>query len=60
VDEHMLDQILPYMAMAGKGSRLTAEEMTSHAETNIWVIEQLLGKKFSVMKTDRLVEVTTV
>jgi len=56
VDEHMLDQILPYMALAGKGSRVLAEEVTSHAETNIWVIERFLGKKFSVSKRDDLVE----
>jgi len=60
VDEHMLDQILPYMALAGKGSRLLAEEMTGHAETNIWVTEQLLGKKFYVARNENLVEVATI
>jgi len=60
VDEHMLDQILLYMALAGKGSRVLAEDMTSHAETNIWVIEQFLGKRFSVSRKDGLVELTTI
>lgn len=60
VDEHMLDQILPYMAFAGKGSCVVAEELTGHAETNVWVIEQFLGKKFSVSKRDKSVEITTV
>ncbi|HJX04286.1 MAG TPA: RNA 3'-terminal phosphate cyclase [Thermoplasmata archaeon] len=60
VDDHMLDQILPYMALAGRGSRVLAEEMTGHAETNIWVIEQLLGKKFAVTRNEKLVEVTTI
>ena len=59
VDEHMLDQILPYMALAGKGSNVLAEEMTGHAETNIWVIEQFLGRKFTVSNRNGLVEVAT-
>jgi len=60
VDEHTLDQMLPYMALAGKGSRLLAEEMTGHAQTNIWLIEQFMGKSFSVTKKNGLVEVATV
>ncbi len=60
VDEHMLDQVLLYMAFAEKGSTVMAEELTRHAETNIWVIEQFLGKKFSVEKIDRLVEISTL
>lgn len=60
VDEHMLDQVLPYMALAEGQSRVLAEELTGHAETNIWVIEKFLGKKFSVKKMDKLVEVSTL
>jgi RNA 3'-phosphate cyclase len=60
VDEHMLDQILLYMAFAEKGSKVAAEELTGHAETNIWVIEQFLGKKFSVAKKDGLIELSTI
>ena len=60
VDEHMLDQVLLYMAVAEKGSRIIADELTGHAETNIWVIEQFLGKKFSVTKTGGLTEVRAI
>lgn len=60
VDDHMLDQILPYMALAGRGSRVLAEEMTGHAETNVWVIEQFLGKKFTIARNEKLVEVMTI
>ena len=59
VDEHMLDQILLYMAFAESGSEVVAEELTRHAETNIWVIEKFLGKKFSVVRRDGLVVVRT-
>jgi RNA 3'-terminal phosphate cyclase (ATP) len=57
VDEHMLDQILLYMAFAEKGSEVLAEELTPHAETNIWVIEKFLGKKFTIERKDGLVTV---
>jgi RNA 3'-phosphate cyclase len=60
VDEHMLDQVLLYMAVAEKGSRVIAEELTGHAETNVWVIEQFLGKKFSITQRDGLTEIRTV
>lgn len=60
VDEHMLDQILPYMALAGEGSVVLAEELTNHARTNIWVIEMFLGKKFDLTQKDGLTEIRTV
>jgi len=34
--------------------------MTGHAETNVAVIEQFLGKKFGVEKKGNLIELTTV
>ncbi len=60
VDEHMLDQIIPYMALAGSGSVVMGEEMTRHAETNISVTERFLGKSFSISKKGNLVELRTV
>ena len=60
VDEHMLDQILPYMALAGKGSCVVGEAMTGHAETNVWVIEEFLGKKFSISKKENSAEVAAI
>jgi RNA 3'-phosphate cyclase len=60
VDEHMLDQILPYMALAGTGSTVLTEELTNHARTNIWVIEKFLGRKFDVAQNDELTKITTV
>jgi len=46
VDEHMSDQILPYMALADGKSSVVAHSLTSHAETNMWVIKQFLGVEF--------------
>lgn len=59
VDEHMLDQILPYMALARDASVVVAEGLTSHAETNIWVVEQFLGRRFATDRKDGLVAVRT-
>ena len=47
VDKYIGDQIIPYMAMAGKSSVKTAE-LTLHAVTNIFVTEKIMGKKFDV------------
>lgn len=59
VDEHMLDQILPYMALAQGRSTALADEMTEHAKTNIWVIEKMLGKGFQIDQKERLTELTS-
>ena len=47
VDKYIGDQVIPYMAIAGKSEVKTAE-LTLHALTNIYITEKLLGKKFSV------------
>ncbi len=60
VDEHMLDQILPYMALSKGRSRVLAEEITGHAKTNMSVVESFLGKRFETQKGDGLVEVRTI
>ncbi|UCD07501.1 MAG: RNA 3'-terminal phosphate cyclase [Candidatus Aenigmatarchaeota archaeon] len=50
LDEHMADQILPYIAMAAENgeSRIRVAEITNHAKTNIWVIEKFLPVKFEI------------
>lgn len=48
LDEHMADQILPYMALAGGVSRVAVAEVTDHCRTNIWVIEKFLPVRFEV------------
>lgn len=60
LDEHMLDQIVPYMALAAGESTALAEELTEHASTNIWVAERFLGGKFKTARREGLVEVRTI
>jgi RNA 3'-terminal phosphate cyclase (ATP) len=51
VGEHLADQLLLPMAMAGGGS-FTTLPLSSHATTNIAVIERFLDVKFAVEEVD--------
>jgi RNA 3'-terminal phosphate cyclase (ATP) len=59
VDLHASDQILIYAALAchagGGPSRFAARELTLHARTMIWLIEQFLPVRFQVTPRDGLV-----
>ncbi|MEM2119028.1 MAG: RNA 3'-terminal phosphate cyclase [Candidatus Bathyarchaeia archaeon] len=52
VDVHLADMLVPYTALAtGKSAYLT-RTITSHLETNMWLVEKILNTKFAVQKTD--------
>ncbi len=53
VDSHMTDQLLPFLAIVG-GSMKVAE-LTPHCLTNIYTIEQFMGKCFKVDKENRVI-----
>jgi len=59
LDEHMADQILPFMALACKESehesKISVSEITKHAKTNMWVIEQFLPVKFEIDEGKRII-----
>ncbi|MCX8102844.1 MAG: RNA 3'-terminal phosphate cyclase [Candidatus Bipolaricaulota bacterium] len=46
LDRHMADQIIPFLALFG--GRFFCAELTDHIKTNMWVAEQLTGKRFIV------------
>ncbi len=48
VDEYMADQLLVYMALSGKECKIAIPHLSTHAKTNIWLIEQFLPVKFTV------------
>ncbi len=48
VEEHLADQLVPYMALAGGESCVTTSRVSRHLLTNIWVVESFLGPVFSV------------
>jgi len=56
VDRHAADQLLPYMALAGK-SAIKVAQITPHVETNIWAIEKFLPAKFAVDRKERIISV---
>jgi RNA 3'-terminal phosphate cyclase (ATP) len=56
LDIHAADQVLVWLALAG-GGRFTAREVTSHARTAIWLIEQFLPVRFAVATSGALARV---
>jgi RNA 3'-phosphate cyclase len=56
LDVHAADQVLVWLALAG-GGRFTAREVTSHARTAIWLIEQFLPVRFAVATSGALARV---
>ena len=48
VDKHLADQILLILALAEGKSRYITEEVTSHLQTNQWVIQQFLEREITI------------
>lgn len=57
LDVHAADQFLPYMALADGESIFYAREISNHAKTNMWLIEQFLDVKFEVKEKEGVQEV---
>jgi RNA 3'-terminal phosphate cyclase (ATP) len=58
-DEHLVDQLLVYMALAKGRSMVRAERLTMHMISCIYVCEQFLGRIFSISKGADLVATVT-
>ncbi len=48
LDEYMSDQILPYLAFCKEKCSFKISKLTEHIETNIWLLEKFLDKKFKI------------
>ncbi|HVC10731.1 MAG TPA: RNA 3'-terminal phosphate cyclase [Burkholderiales bacterium] len=48
LDVHAADQLPVYLALAGGESSFVTRELTSHARTAMWLIEQFLPVRFAV------------
>jgi RNA 3'-phosphate cyclase len=57
LDEWMADQILPYIALVNEKSVITVSKLSSHAETNIWVIKKFLPVEFKIKKQEKNVRI---
>jgi RNA 3'-terminal phosphate cyclase (ATP)/RNA 3'-terminal phosphate cyclase (GTP) len=59
VDEHMTDQILPYMAISTientEKTQVKISGVTMHARTNAWVIEKFLPIKFEIDENNKII-----
>lgn len=58
LDVHAADQILVYLALAGGESSFTTRELTGHARTAMWLIEQFLPVRFTAKPLDILTRVS--
>jgi RNA 3'-terminal phosphate cyclase (ATP) len=54
LDVHAADQLLVYLALAEPGSVVAVREVSRHAETAMWLIEQFLPTRFSVTDAEGL------
>ncbi len=48
LDPHLADQIILPLAIIGEAAEFTTSQITEHLVTNIWVVEQFLGPRFTV------------
>jgi len=48
VDRHLADQLLPYLALARGSSTVTAEAVTTHLLTNLWVVQHFVDRDVRV------------
>ena len=58
VDEHLGDQILPYLALAPGRSEILVQGVSSHLRTNLWVVNQFLPARLALEEKQGLGRVT--
>lgn len=56
IDRHLADQILPFLALTS-GSKIKVSEITNHCKTNIYVIEEFLGKTFEIDEERKIISI---
>jgi RNA 3'-terminal phosphate cyclase (ATP) len=60
VDEHLGDQILPYLALAPRRSEILIQGVSSHLRTNLWVINQFIPARLTLKEERGLGRVVTI
>ena len=51
VDPFLCDQLITFMALAEGPSVIVTSSVTSHAVTNMWIMEKMTGRRFTVEKS---------
>ena len=59
VDPFLCDQLITFMALSEGPSVITTGSVTSHAVTNMWIMEKMTGRRFTVEKS-RVVYIRSV
>jgi len=57
LDAHAADQMPVYLALAGGGSSFTTRELTEHARTAMWLIEQFVPVRFAASREGMLTRI---
>jgi len=57
LDIHAFDQLLPYMAIAQGISSCIVKKISSHAQTNMWLIKRLLGTTFEAKQGENHIRI---
>lgn len=52
LDKHLTDQALPFLALHPKKIEVKTSQITSHARTNMWVIEKFIKGKFETRENN--------
>jgi len=59
IDIRAVDQLLPYMALAGRSS-FRCRKISNHAETEMWLLGKFMGTKFEKKKEGGLIRVNVL
>jgi RNA 3'-terminal phosphate cyclase (ATP) len=59
VDVHLADMLVPYVALAEGETAYLTRAVTEHLDTNIWLVQKILGVEFTVKKTKGLYRIET-
>ena len=57
IDVHLADMLVPYVALAKGSSAFTTRKITEHIDTNIWLVEKILGTKIQVNRVGNIFEI---
>lgn len=58
VDRFAVDQLLPYLVVAPKGSTVLIRELSNHAQTNMWLVKHFFDVDFEITRQQDVIRLT--
>jgi RNA 3'-terminal phosphate cyclase (GTP) len=58
VDRYAIDQLLPYLVYAPKGSACLVRELSTHANTHMWLLKQFFPVAFELAQLQHMMRIT--